>query len=468
MSTKPLHGWGHHPVIEAHTTASEDLARATRGAVLSRGLGRAYGDAALPPAGCARPVAISTSADRILGFDPQTGRLRAEAGLSLSELARIYLPRGWFTPISPGTQHVTLGGMVASDIHGKNHHVDGTFGNFVPALTLALADGSVVSITRDSHPDLFAATLGGMGLTGHILDVTVDLARVPSPWIYEESERHGSLREVFGALEDSADWPMTVAWIDTSAPGKAAGRGILMRGRWATPAEVPDHPPGPRPSIPVPFMLPSGLVNRTTIRMLNTLWYRKHGAKPRAHVAHPGTFFWQLDMATDWYRGYGRRGFTQYQCVMPRDVSIYERFLAHFQALGGCSFVTVFKDCGPQGEGLLSFPQAGTSMALDIPIGSVEQTAKLIGELNAFVLDHGGRIYLAKDAFTSAEDFRRMYPRWEAFEAVRDRYDPQRRLASAQSVRLLGDPPSGRDQIAEGEAPNTHRAATPGATVSTM
>ncbi|HHO50647.1 MAG TPA: FAD-binding oxidoreductase [Deltaproteobacteria bacterium] len=471
MSTTPLHGWGRHPIIEATTVCSEDLRRAGRGAVLSRGLGRAYGDAALPPEGCTRPVSISTRADRILGFDPSTGLLRAEAGLSLSELARLYLPRGWFSPVSPGTQHVTLGGMVASDIHGKNHHVDGTFGNFVRALVLQLADGTVLEISRDAHSELFAATLGGMGLTGHILEVAVELTPVPSPWIYEESERLGSLREIFAGLQAASDtWPMTVAWIDTSATGASTGRGILMRGRWATASEAPDHPPGPRPSIPVPFTLPSGLLNRATIRLLNTVWYRKHRARARAHVTHPGAFFWQLDMASDWYRVYGRRGFAQYQCVMPRELEIFECFLARFQELGGCSFVTVLKDCGPQGEGLLSFPQAGTSMALDIPITSVEATTALIRQLDAFVLDHGGRVYLAKDAFTSPEAFRRMYPRWEAFEAVRDRYDPQRRLASAQSMRLLGDRP--RRQVAsqrsESEAPRAIKAGSPTATVNTV
>ena len=185
--TSPLHGWGHHPVIESVTVASEDLARATRQAVLSRGLGRAYGDAALPPVGCDRAVSISTRADRILAFDPQTGVLRAEAGLSLSELARLYLPRGWFTPVSPGTQFVTLGGMVASDIHGKNHHVDGTFGNFVRSSAHAPSPTRrVLEVSRDTEPELFAATLGGMGLTGHILEVELRPRQDP--------ERRGSGR----------------------------------------------------------------------------------------------------------------------------------------------------------------------------------------------------------------------------------------------------------------------------------
>jgi decaprenylphospho-beta-D-ribofuranose 2-oxidase len=440
MNDTVLHGWGRYPVVECRVVASEDLARATRGAVLTRGLGRAYGDAALPPVGVGRPVAVSTSADRILGFDEATGVLRAEAGLSLGALAALYLPRGFFTPVSPGTRYVTLGGMVAADIHGKNHHVDGTFGRAVRSLRMRVADGRILTVDRETHPDLFRATLGGMGLTGHVLEVEVALARVPSPWIYEESVRFGSFREVFENLADASHrFPMTVAWIDTSRTGPARGRGIVMRGRWATPEEAPSTSPRFGRGIGVPFLLPSGITNHATFRFANALWWHKHGAREVRHVVPPGSFFWQLDIARDWNRGYGRRGFTQYQCVMPSDAAVYDAFLDRFQKLGGTSFVTVFKDCGEQGEGLLSFPRRGTSIALDVPIRSVEETRHLVRELNAFVLDHGGRIYLAKDAFTTADEFRRMYPQWEAFERVRDEWDPERSLRSALSVRLFGD-----------------------------
>lgn len=440
MNATTLHGWGRHPVVEGQVVASEDLARSTRDAVLTRGLGRAYGDAALPPVDAGRPVALSPMADRILAFDPDTGTLRAEAGLSLSTLARLYLPRGFFTPVSPGTRHVTLGGMVAADIHGKNHHVDGTFGRAVRSLVLRVADGRILTVDRTSHPELFRATLGGMGLTGHILEVEVGLARVPSPWIYEESARYGSFREVFENLASSSKaFPMTVAWIDTSQTGAARGRGIVMRGRWATKDEAPSSLPGFGRAIPVPFVLPSGITNRTTFRWANTLWWHKHGRRDVQHVVPPHSFFWQLDIASHWNRGYGKRGFTQYQCVMPSDADVYDAFLDRFQKLGGTSFVTVFKDCGDEGEGLLSFPRRGTSIALDVPIRSLDETRRLVRELNAFVLDHGGRIYLAKDAFTTPDEFRRMYPQWERFQSIRDEWDPERRLRSAMSVRLLGD-----------------------------
>lgn len=436
-----LMGWGRYPVVEAPLVVSEDLRRAGRGAILARGLGRAYGDAALPPLGAGRPVLQSTLADRVLAFDPDTGVLRAEPGLSLSTLARLYLPRGYFTPVSPGTQFVTLGGMVASDIHGKNHHTQGTFGAHVREVVLLCGDGVVRTASRRENPELFAATLGGMGLTGVILEVEVTLARPPTTWLFEEVQRHGSLHDVFHALRAaSAAWPMTVAWIDTTSRGAARGRGIVMAGRWAQPSEVPTGAPTPLwpGGIPVPDVFPNGVMNHASISALNTAWYLKAPSATLQHVVPPHTFFWQLDLATDWNRGYGRRGFFQYQCVMPSDLAVYGSLLDRFQALGGASFVTVFKDCGAEGEGHLSFPRPGTTLAVDVPLRDAAWARTFVRELNAIVLDHGGRVYLAKDAFTTRDEFHRMYPRADAFDAIRRRHDPEGRLQSAQSVRLFG------------------------------
>ncbi len=432
-----LHGWGRYPVIEGELRASERLEPLTAEAVLSRGLGRAYGDAALPPARALRHVAHTPLADRILAFDPTTGLLRAEAGLSLGQIARTFAPRGWFSPVSTGTQHVTLGGMVASDVHGKNHHVAGTFGAHVRELKMRVGTGDIVTCSREHHPDLFRATLGGMGLTGHILEVEVALERIPSPWIVEETSRFGSLREVFEGLCDaSAHWPMTVSWVDTSVRGPALGRGILNRGRWAEPDEAPPHAPRWRHPPTVPDLVPDFVMNGTTIRWMNALYYAVHGDGTKRHVVHPEAFFYILDRLQDWNRGYGSRGFTQYQCVLPKDAAIYEDFLRLFQNLGGSSFVTVFKDCGAEGEGLLSFPTYGTTLAVDIPLNPT--VPRMIRELNAFVIAHGGRVYLAKDAFTTAEEIRAMYPRLDTFLAIREAYDPERRISSALAVRLFG------------------------------
>jgi decaprenylphospho-beta-D-ribofuranose 2-oxidase len=430
-------GWGRSPVVDAQVVAAEDLERATRGAALSRGLGRAYGDAALPAPGADHKVVRTPLADRILAFDPATGVLRAEAGLSLRDLMRVFLTRGWFTPVSTGTQYVTLGGMIAADVHGKNHHVHGTIGNFVQKLRIRVGTGDVLECSRTEHPDLFVATLGGMGLTGHVLEVELRLEKLPSPWIHEQTERFGSLAEVFSALgQASATSPMTVAWVDTSAPGPALGRGVVMRGRWAPASEAPPEPPRPRAAIAVPNVFPSGVMNRWSVQALNAGYYAFHGAAPHDHLVNPEAYFYLLDMLTEWNRGYGKRGFTQIQCVLPRDGAVHEAYLRRFQDLGGCSFVTVFKDCGPVGEGLLSFPQEGTSLALDIPITS--GTPALARELHAFVIDHGGRIYLAKDSYATPGEIRAMYPRLDAFLSVRETYDPDRTIGSALSKRLFG------------------------------
>lgn len=432
-----LVGWGLYPRARGVELRSEDLEQITRGASLSRGLGRAYGDAALPPDGQTRHLAGTPLADRILAFDAETGVLRAEAGLSLAAMNRLLLPRGFFTPVSPGTQFVTLGGMVASDIHGKNHHVAGCFGEHVRALRMRVATGQLLEVTEETEPELFRATLGGMGLTGHILEVEVALERVASPWIWRESASYPNLDAVTQALaEASSNWPMTMAWVDTSSRGAAFGRGIVIVGRWAETSEAPAEPPRPRGRIDVPFYLPSGLVNSATLRLANAAYYTALGGK-KAGVMHPEPFFYPLDVLGHWNRGYGRRGFVQYQVVLPR-AELFRDFIALFQQLGGASLVTVLKDCGAAGRGTLSFPRPGTSLALDIPMNGAH-TQTLVDRLNEYSVAHGGRIYLAKDALTRPEHFRSMYPELDGWNAVRRKWDPDGKLASAQSVRLLGD-----------------------------
>jgi decaprenylphospho-beta-D-ribofuranose 2-oxidase len=430
-----LSGWGRHPFQATELLQDEELERGSVAAHLSRGLGRAYGDAALPVSADDR-VLSTTLATRILSFDQGTGVLRAEAGLALGDLFRVFLPRGFFTPVAPGTRHVTLGGMVAADIHGKNHHVAGTFGRHVRALKMRVGDGRVLECSREAHADLFFATLGGMGVTGHVLEVEVQLERVESPWIYEESERWESLEDVFAGLRSaSATWPMTVAWIDTSSRGARAGRGIVMRGRWATADEAPAKSPEPNPQVRVPFDFPNGLVNPATIGVMNTLWHMKHPRRLLKRFVRPESFFWILDSVNDWNRVFGRRGFMQYQCVLPSSAEVFRSFLSRFHELGACSFVTVLKDCGEQGEGLLSFPKAGSTIAVDIPLSSHEHGLRMTAELNELVLAHGGRVYLAKDAFTTSEHLALMYPRLPEFRAIRQKYDPEQRLRSALALR---------------------------------
>jgi len=441
--TRELRGFGGYPAVHARERCGASLERISEGVTLSRGLGRAYGDAALPPDG-ESVVATTTRADHLLGFDARTGILRAQAGVSLRDLNRAFLPRGWFTPVSPGTAFVTLGGMVAADVHGKNHHVAGTFGEHVTALRMRVGDGQILEVTEQTEPALFRATLGGMGLTGHILEVEFRMQRVPSPWLYETRTKVRNIDELIPRLgEVSRDWPMTVAWLDTSARGAALGRGSLWMGRWAEADEAPAHAPTPGETrLAVPFPLPNGLVGRSTLRLANSVWYRWQSLRQGSRITDPQHFFYPLDGIADWPRVYGRRGFTQYQCVLPSDPRVFRQLLELFQRLGEASFVTVVKDCGDEGRGLISFPKPGTSIALDIPIagpGARHSTQQLIDELNVFTLAHGGRIYLAKDAFTRAEHFRAMYPRLDEWSRIRRKWDPEGRLRSALAVRLLGD-----------------------------
>ncbi len=433
-----LSGWGRLPA-PGREVLSEDLEKAVRGRSLTRGLGRSYGDSSLPPPGKV-DVAGSMLADRILAFDPQTGVLLAEAGFSLGALNQVFWPQGFASPVSTGTQYVTLGGMVAADVHGKNHHRVGTFGAHVRRLKMSLAGGEVVWCSRQQKSDLFFATLGGMGLTGHILEVEVGLESIPSPWIWAESERIPSLDRFLIALKEAAEeWPFTVGWIDCLKRGRHMGRGILMRGRWAEKDEAPvDSPPAKR-RFTVPVEAPSWVLNRLSARAFNAVYYGKHVRRQIRGIAHPETFFHPLDFVVGWNKIYGSRGFVQYACVIPYgdDPRPVRQFLDLLTGLKVTSFLSVLKDFGAEGDGLLSFPRPGMSICLDIP--ARPGTADTVATLDDFLISCGGRIYLAKDSCTTAERFRVMEPRLEAWQAVRRKWDPQQRLASAQSVRLLGD-----------------------------
>jgi len=432
-----LWGWGRHPVVAAEELRSEELGKLVGRAVLSRGLGRSYGDASLPPPG---QVAAGTRlADRILAFDAESGELHAEAGLTLGEINRLFWPRGFSSPILPGTQQITLGGMVAADVHAKNHHVDGTFGRHVSRLKIELAGGEVLWCSREQDRELFVATLGGMGLTGHVLEVVFALRKIPSAWIYAETERIADLGVFLRKLKEAAEgWPFTMGWIDCLKQGRGMGRGILYRGRWAEAGEAPPRPPAPKSRIKVPVDFPSFLLNKLSMGLFNFGMYHSHVPKQKRGIQHPEDFFHPLDKIQDWNRCYGKAGFTQYQCVVPGEQNA-RAFLERLTGLGAASFLCVIKDCGEEGEGLLSFPKPGTSIAVDLPVR--RDTAEVVRKLNELVIPAGGRVYLAKDTFTSAEDYAAMEPRLEAFLAARRRFDPEGKLKSLQSIRLFGDLP---------------------------
>jgi len=433
-----ISGWGRYPVVLADERIGEDLEQVTRSAVLSRGLGRSYGDASLPATEGA-VVAGTRMADRVLSFDSQTGALRAEAGLSLARLNALLLQRGWSSPVLPGTQFVTLGGMVAADVHGKNHHVAGSIGEHVQSLRVRVADGQVLEVNERNEPELFRATIGGMGLTGHILEVELRLERVPSPWIWQETERVGNIEELIARMRSaSAEWPYTVSWIDGLRRGRSMGRGILIKGRWARPEEVPRKLPRDGRKLAVPFEMPSWFLGRPVVRVFNAAYYGFLGTQEPG-IVHPRAFFYPLDAIQRWNLLYGRRGFTQYQCVLPPgDDSAPRRVVDRLTRRGGASFLSVVKDLGRAGKGTLSFPMPGITFSLDLPLRG-EKTQKLVDDLNQIVIACGGRIYLAKDTLTRPEHYRAMDPRLEAWNEVRHRWDPSGRMMTALSVRLLGD-----------------------------
>jgi decaprenylphospho-beta-D-ribofuranose 2-oxidase len=433
-----LTGWGRQSRLGLERRG-EDLEGLGALARLSRGLGRSYGDSSLP-ASKDEIVLNTTLADRILAFEEQTGLVRAEAGLSLVELHRITLPKLLFAPVTPGTQFVTLGGMVAADVHGKNQHSAGNFGDHVTRLRVRVADGRVVECSPDEHADLFAATVGGMGLTGHILEVEFRLERIPSPWIVQESIRIEDVDRFQDELEASArEWPFTMGWIDAITGGESLGRGVLYRGRWATADEAKAGPPRRRRKASLPMDFPGWVLNPLSIRAFNALKYHSHMPRVQRGLVGPDEFFYPLDAIHDWHRMYGARGFTQYQCVLPRRAgkASARRVLELLSELGAASFLCVIKDFGREGRGILSFPEPGVTLAIDIPIRP--DTPRVVRALNALVLEEGGRIYLAKDSFTTASELAEMDPRVEEFRKIRDKWDPARRFRSAQSVRLFGD-----------------------------
>ncbi len=434
-TTTTLRGWGGHSV-EAIERNSEDLLSMTKDISILRGLGRSYGDSSLPHQ--ETPVAgCTTRADRILSFNDVTGELQVEAGLRLQEINRLFLPKKWFTPVTPGTQMVTVGGMVAADVHGKNHHSAGSFGQYVTRLQVCTVDGQILWCGPDTNSQLFWATIGGMGLTGHILAVCFRMKKIPSAWIRQTTQRIANLSEFIDTLHSAGErWPYTVGWIDCLSK-KKFGRGILTCGDWASEAEVPSGIPSEpkRPSIP--FYFPSYLLNSWSVRAFNEMYFRRSPKRPKQQIVNPYQFFYPLDAVGNWNRIYGRRGFTQYQCVVPTMQAKHHvgQILQCIAQHNAASFLCVIKDMGAQGQGILSFPMPGVTVAIDLPIR--DGTKKLIARLNQLVVEAKGRIYLAKDSFTTSAEYKQMDPRIEQFTKFKNSIDPDYKIRSAQSSRIL-------------------------------
>lgn len=429
-----LAGWGNYPRAEIRALPVRGRAEALAAVgaepgLIARGNGRSYGDAALNKGA----TLLMTRSNRLLAFDEASGLLRCEAGVLLSEILDLFVPRGWFVPVTPGTKFVTIGGMIASDVHGKNHHGAGSFGEHVESLDLALADGSVVTCSRTEEPDLFVATCGGMGLTGIILSAAFRLMRIESPFIRQETYRTANLAETIALLDDSSSWTYSVAWIDCLARDRDLGRSVVFLGEHATQHEARAARIPRRLNLAMPINAPAFALNRYTVSAFNGLYYKKE--RPRSAIVFYDGYFYPLDAIRDWNRLYGRAGFVQYQCVLPKSSAAIgmETLLQRIAHSGRGSFLSVLKQFRPQ-DGLLSFPMEGLTLALDFSVD--RQTLALLTELDAIVADHGGRIYLAKDARWTSEHLKRGYPRLEEFLAIRRRVDPSGKFSSLLSQRL--------------------------------
>jgi decaprenylphospho-beta-D-ribofuranose 2-oxidase len=432
-------GWGRTAPSQARAARPERQAELdavfaeakAAGRVLARGAARAYGDAAQNADGA---LILGTRLDRFVSFDPETKILVTEPGATFGDVLASFLPRGLAIPVSPGTMFATLGGALAADVHGKNHDRAGSFGDHVEWFDLLIASGETLRCSRGENADLFFATIGGMGLTGIVRRLAVKLAPA-SPFVRVKESRIDDLDEFFAefaAARDTANF--TVGWIDALAQGAKLGRGVFETAEYAPDAAL--RPPGLRAPKPIPFDFPGFVLSAPAVRAFNELYWRRIPETGRESERALDRFLYPLDSLADWNRIYGKRGFHQFQAVVPDDGArdAVRKMLETVAAGGNASFLAVLKTLGGEGQGYLSFTMRGVTLALDIP--NAPGALELLASLERIARDAGGRIYLAKDSAQSAQTFRATYPRLAEFEAVLAERDPDGVFASDLSRRL--------------------------------
>ena len=429
-----LSGWGRYPEVEAEVfpclAAAEVADCLSRGREwITHGLGRSYGDSAL-----GGNVLLLTSMNRILSFDTDNGFLRCQAGASLESLIEAALPQGWFLPVTPGTKHVTVGGAIASDVHGKNHHRDGCFGSWVKSLELMLPGGEVVSCSHHENRELFLATCGGLGLTGVILTAIIEMRRVTSSFISGRTVSVRNLRELFNCFEEYAGWHYLVAWVDCLAGGADIGRALFSMGEHSSQGGLVSKK---RRELVVPQNFPGWMLNKWSAKVFNALYFYLGNFQKGGSQLSGDNFFYPLDGLADWHQLYGRQGgLLQYQFVLPKESSysgLQEVFNKIRQA-GLPPFLAVLKLLGKENENLLTFPREGYTLALDFKAGS--GVLALLDRLDRIVDDHGGRVYLSKDARLRPASLAAGYPRLDTFLRLREKYKLAETFQSLQSKRL--------------------------------
>jgi decaprenylphospho-beta-D-ribofuranose 2-oxidase len=426
-------GWGRYQPIEAKVCLPQTQSECSQiiqgsDALIARGLGRSYGDSANNAI-----VIQSTYLNHFIEFDVLAGVLRCEAGLSLNEILQFIVPKGWFLAVTPGSSFVTVGGAIASDVHGKNHHINGTFSEYVLSFELMLGTGEIVKVSRTNLPDLFKATCGGMGLTGVILAATMQLKPIQSSQIIQTTIKTNCLEEVCEQFEKNQTSTYSVAWIDCLASGKQLGRSLLMLGDHAQNGALGLAKPK---AFNLPFEVPQGVLNHYSIKAFNALYFHKDLVGKKISTIAFEPYFYPLDTIGNWNRLYGRAGFVQYQFALPKAVGVQglKQILVAIVESGKGSFLAVLKAFGRANENYLSFPVEGYTLALDFKMSLT--TIELINRLDKMVVSMGGKIYLTKDALMSEETFKTTYPQWEEFEEVRARFEAIGKFSSNQSKRL--------------------------------
>lgn len=436
-----ISGWGRYPRVDCQVSypRSDDEVRrlVLAGPVIARGKGRSYGDSAL---NLSSTLDMSRF-DRMIAFDGETGLLTVEAGVLLADVIDAFLPRGWFPPVTPGTKFVSVGGMIAADVHGKNHHKHGAFGGFVEWIDVMVADGSVRRCSRKENADLFHFTVGGMGLTGIILRAAFRLMPVESGWVRQNLMPAACLDEAIEIFERTVEWTYSVAWIDCIARGPALGRSLVVLGeharrnelepvRWRQPYRTPR-----KSSRRVPFDLPGFVLNGLSVRAFNALYYANGRRVAGPSIVDWDSYFYPLDAVLEWNRIYGRRGFAQFQCVIPLEAARrgLTELLEAISGAGRGSFLAVLKRMGSQ-QSRFSFPSEGYTLALDFPVDA--GSLALLERLDAIAVSHGGRFYLAKDSRMSSTVLEESDDRVAAFREMRGRTGAGDRFISLQSQRL--------------------------------